>query len=156
MWGEGPVAGSQPMETAVHITWHGAQINFGDLTPYLTYGSVVLQLLLSLSCYVRPQSTQRVAMATFSRTLHHDGKISPALWGGGVHTHPLSLSLSSRAKVWCMYAPAKRADTLPLFLLYLICTLWLDSPNSLYSTYKSDITMLPYFSLWLIIPSSLW
>ncbi len=33
------VAGSQPMSTAVHITWHGAQINSGDLPPYLTYGS---------------------------------------------------------------------------------------------------------------------
>ncbi len=32
------VAGSRPMSTAVHITWHGAQINFGDLPPYLTYG----------------------------------------------------------------------------------------------------------------------
>ncbi len=31
------VAGSQPISTAVHITWHGAQINFGDLPPYLTY-----------------------------------------------------------------------------------------------------------------------
>ncbi len=30
-------AGSQPMRTAVHITWHGEQINFGDLTPYLTF-----------------------------------------------------------------------------------------------------------------------
>ncbi len=30
----GGVAVSQPMSTAVHITWHGAQINFGDL-PYL-------------------------------------------------------------------------------------------------------------------------
>jgi hypothetical protein len=29
--GEGGVAGSQPMTTAVHITWHGARINFGDL-----------------------------------------------------------------------------------------------------------------------------
>ncbi len=29
--GGGGVAGSQPMSTAVHITWHGAQINFGDL-----------------------------------------------------------------------------------------------------------------------------
>ncbi len=29
-WG---VAGSQPMSNAVYITWHGAQINFGDLTP---------------------------------------------------------------------------------------------------------------------------
>ncbi len=25
------------MSTAVHITWHGAQINFGDPPPYLTY-----------------------------------------------------------------------------------------------------------------------
>jgi hypothetical protein len=34
MQGEGEVAGSQPMSTAVHI---GAQINFGDLNPYFTY-----------------------------------------------------------------------------------------------------------------------
>ncbi len=34
--GGGLVAGSQPMRTTVQITWHGAQINFGDLTPYLT------------------------------------------------------------------------------------------------------------------------
>jgi hypothetical protein len=27
------------MSTAVHITWHGAQINFVDLPPYLTCGS---------------------------------------------------------------------------------------------------------------------
>jgi hypothetical protein len=33
---EGGVAGSQPMSTAVHIMWHGTQINFGDLSPYLT------------------------------------------------------------------------------------------------------------------------
>jgi hypothetical protein len=39
-WGRGggEVAGSQPMSTAVHT---GAQINFGDLTPYLTYGYMV-------------------------------------------------------------------------------------------------------------------
>ncbi len=29
------VVESQPMSTAVHITWQGTQINFGDLTPYL-------------------------------------------------------------------------------------------------------------------------
>ncbi len=34
---EGGVAGSQPMNKAVHITWHGAQISFGDLPLYLTY-----------------------------------------------------------------------------------------------------------------------
>jgi hypothetical protein len=25
------------MSTDVHFTWHGAQVNLGDLTPYLTY-----------------------------------------------------------------------------------------------------------------------
>jgi hypothetical protein len=33
--GMGGVARSQPMSTAVHM---GPIINFGDLTPYLTYG----------------------------------------------------------------------------------------------------------------------
>jgi hypothetical protein len=42
MRGEGAVAGSQPIGTAVHITWHGAQINFGDPTPYLTYGQLII------------------------------------------------------------------------------------------------------------------
>jgi hypothetical protein len=28
---KGAVVGSQPMSTAVNITWHGAQINFEDL-----------------------------------------------------------------------------------------------------------------------------
>jgi hypothetical protein len=32
------IAGSQPMSIAGHITCHWAQINFGDLPPYLTYG----------------------------------------------------------------------------------------------------------------------
>jgi hypothetical protein len=35
MWGEGGVAGSQPMSTVYEYI--GAQINFGDLTPNLTY-----------------------------------------------------------------------------------------------------------------------
>jgi hypothetical protein len=30
------------MSTAVQITWHGAQINFGDLPAYLTYGIACL------------------------------------------------------------------------------------------------------------------
>ncbi len=42
--GEGG-AGPQPMSTAVHITWHGAQINFGDLPPYLTYAPICRWLM---------------------------------------------------------------------------------------------------------------
>jgi hypothetical protein len=35
-----PMRGDRGLRgTAVNITWHGAQINFGDLTPYLTYDS---------------------------------------------------------------------------------------------------------------------
>jgi hypothetical protein len=36
--GGGGVAASQPISTDVNITWHGGQINSGDLPPYLTYG----------------------------------------------------------------------------------------------------------------------
>jgi hypothetical protein len=44
------VAGSQPMSTAVHITWHGAQINFGDLPPYSwTFGATGL-MWQSVAC----------------------------------------------------------------------------------------------------------
>jgi hypothetical protein len=35
--GEGEVVGSQPMSTAVYT---GVQINFGELTPYLTYNTI--------------------------------------------------------------------------------------------------------------------
>jgi hypothetical protein len=36
--GGGGVSGSQPMSTQLNT---GAQINFGDLTPYLTYGTLM-------------------------------------------------------------------------------------------------------------------
>ncbi len=57
MRGEGGVAGSQPMSTAVHIMWHGAQINFGDLTPYLTYGWIKYWNIVEVtvqSCHLFP------------------------------------------------------------------------------------------------------
>ncbi len=60
----------------------------------------------------------RVAMTTLWRPFHHDIKISPGWWGRGVHAHPLSLYLPSRTKLCTVYAPAERADTLLLFLLY--------------------------------------
>ncbi len=41
-WG---AAETKPVSKAVHITWHGAQINFGDLTPYLTYASDLVDLV---------------------------------------------------------------------------------------------------------------
>ncbi len=40
-------------------------------------------------------------MATFWRTFHHEGKISPAWRGWEMHAQPLSLYLPPRAKLWC-------------------------------------------------------
>ncbi len=37
--GRGGGGGSQPMSKAVHITWHGARKNFGDLPPYITFAA---------------------------------------------------------------------------------------------------------------------
>jgi hypothetical protein len=59
----------------------------------------------------------RVAMATFSRTFNHEGKISPAWWGlVGARPPPFTLSTITYKVV--VYAPAERADTLTLFLLH--------------------------------------
>ncbi len=64
--------------------------------------------------------------ATFRRTFHHDGKISPSWWGWGVHAHcPPPLTLSNITYKVAVYAFSWEADTLTLFLIYpCICTLW--------------------------------
>ncbi len=54
--GGGGIFEVQPMRTAVHITWLGAQINFGDLTPYLTYGEDVPQDCLIAQRVVKCES----------------------------------------------------------------------------------------------------
>ncbi len=62
-------------------------------------------------------------MATFWRTFHHDGKISQAGEGGELAcSSPLIISIITYKVV--VYAPAERADTLPIVLLYPYCTLW--------------------------------
>ncbi len=58
-----------------------------------------------------------MATATFWRIFHHDGKIRPGLVrGGGAHPPPFTITTIMSKVV--VYAPAERADTLPLFLLY--------------------------------------
>ncbi len=62
-----------------------------------------------------------VATATFWRTFHHDGNISPVWWGGGgVHAHPLLLYLPSRTKkLWWegRYTPPIYFCSIPIFTL---------------------------------------
>ncbi len=65
-WG---IAGSQPKSKAVHITWHGAQINFGYLTPYLTYGLTVSPSLL----LYREKKKQRERLGRLTISLFADG-----------------------------------------------------------------------------------
>ncbi len=76
------------------------------------------QLFVRASCTVhRRDSTNRLAIATFWRTFHHDGKFSPACWGWGVHALSLFLLSTITSKV-VVYALPERADTFLLFLLY--------------------------------------
>ncbi len=65
------------------------------------------------------QSTHRMAMATFWRTFHHDGKISPGWWGWGVHAPtPFHYIYHHVQSCGVQYVPADRVDTLPLLILY--------------------------------------
>ncbi len=60
----------------------------------------------------------RVATATFWRAFNHEGKIIPGWWWWGVHSLTHSLYLYHHVQSCSVYAPAERADTLVLFLLY--------------------------------------
>jgi hypothetical protein len=56
-------------------------------------------------------------MATFWRTFHQDGKFAQAGKGGGGCT-PTPFPISTITRKVVVYAPAERADTFNLFLLY--------------------------------------
>ncbi len=71
---------------------------------------------------VWPQSTHRVAMATFCRTLPYDGKIIQGKWGWEVHALPFHSNYTITSKV-VVYSQAETEDTLPIFLL--VSQLWL-------------------------------
>ncbi len=71
MRGQGGFVGSQPMSTAVHITWHGAQINFGDLAPYLTYARVPCPHLKVFEAQLRG-SNELVRSIVLVKNLHLD------------------------------------------------------------------------------------
>jgi hypothetical protein len=77
-------------------------------------------------CGTGAQSTHREATAAFWRIFHHDGKISPAWWGWGVHAHPLSLYLPSRTKLQCTLQLSGHVQCThsPYFISINICTLW--------------------------------
>jgi hypothetical protein len=74
---------------------------------------------------MRPQSTHRVAMATFCvHSIIMVKSAQPGEGGGMVHAFPLSLYLPSRAKLWCTLQLRGQIRTLPLFLFfpYMLCT----------------------------------
>jgi hypothetical protein len=60
----------------------------GDLYT-LTHCQLVNIVANLLGKFVLTTRVYRVAMASFWRTFHHDGKISPAWRGRGVHALPL-------------------------------------------------------------------
>jgi hypothetical protein len=81
-WG----AGSQPMRTSVHIMWKGTQINFGDLTPYLTY--VRNPLFVRISNHeTSKKSTVFKFTKLFELNLHGKGG-----WEGGIGHYKVHLN----------------------------------------------------------------
>ncbi len=96
----------------------------GLTVPVTTINKEFLTVLFSHECNEdRAHTDYRVAMANFWRTFNHDGKISPAWWWWGVHAHPLSLDLPSRAKLWCTLQLRGQIHS-PYFYSTPICTLW--------------------------------
>ncbi len=69
----------------------------------------------------------KVAMATFLRTFHHDGKICSAWWGCGCALH-LSLYLPSQAQLWWCTLQLRGQRHFPYFSSTSICTLWCKPP----------------------------
>ncbi len=109
--------------------------------------------------WILTQSTHRVAMATFWRTFHHDGKISQPGegWEGGArHGHPLSLHLPSRTKLQCTLLLRGQIYS-PYFYSTSICTLWIHCTYAgilllQYCTCSISIQFLfreNYFIIWL-------
>ncbi len=65
-----------------------------------------------------------VLTAAFWRIFHHEGKISPGLWGWGVHANPLSLHLPSPVKLQCTRSSWVDRFTDPVSSIVKKCTLW--------------------------------
>jgi hypothetical protein len=45
------------MSTAVHITWHRAQVNFGDLSPFVTYSITYKNRTQILKFFIKKYKT---------------------------------------------------------------------------------------------------
>ncbi len=119
----GGVAGPQPMRTAVHITWHGAQINFGDLTPYLTYASTSLfmsfaKYYLWFSCgwSARPciLCCRRISLGESSTRYRFSVSITLVKWC-------TQIRLNSNAKLWSQVGFLAVLDHLFSFNKKMLC-----------------------------------
>ncbi len=76
-----------------------------------------------------PLTAYRVAVVTFWRTFHFDGKIipSPILVRVGVHAYPISLHLALRTKLWRTLQLRGQIHS-PYFYATSICTQWIYQP----------------------------
>jgi hypothetical protein len=95
-----------------------------NCTSICTYTSTNTVPEMEVTCGWVPHTTHRVAMATFRRTLHHDGKISPAwwVWGGGARPSPFT-NLPWHTKLWFTLQLRGQIPA-PYFYSTLIFTLW--------------------------------
>jgi hypothetical protein len=91
---------------------------------FITRAKIYLNVLLTKTkSRIHRVPYTRVAMTTFWRTLHHDGKISPAQnWLGGARS-PASLYVPSRTKMWCTLHRGQTQSPISTLTLYVLCGL---------------------------------
>ncbi len=86
----------------------------------LVFFTIILLKLFHFYCFIICVQTTEYTewqLLRSGRAFHHDGTISPGWWGGGGALPP-PFTISTITYKVVVYAPAERADTLPLFLLY--------------------------------------
>jgi hypothetical protein len=122
------VAGSQSMRTTVQITWHGAQTNFGDLTPYLTYDLYVpfIQYCMSF-CHLSASVSVRSPLADYPLFMSISFSMG-AFWSCisilTISPYPFSVFVSS--PLYLFSVPLSLSSfhtlyTLPLLILGTFC-----------------------------------
>jgi hypothetical protein len=70
------------MRTAVHITSHGAQINFGDVTPYLTCDNNQNRKTATFSGYTILLNQEKLFSKPKKTCLKLDNIFLVESWGG--------------------------------------------------------------------------
>jgi hypothetical protein len=82
-WTPRPMLGKSHLPSYTH-NWVVNLSNYRENGCRICFSHLKFRCLCT-ETLLKSQITRRVATAAFWRTFHHDGKISPGWWGGGVY-----------------------------------------------------------------------